>query len=119
MDFEKAIKDLNFFPGMFRASYSSRSPVDATTRSHFRPYAYQDSHLPQYAMFTRRAEAKTDAQTLLAVPVIAAINGHAFAGGLMLSLACDYRVMTDGTKRNAWVCMNEVMHYILPFHWPA
>lgn len=26
----------------------------------------------------------------------------------MLSLACDYRVMTDGTKRNAWLCMNEV-----------
>jgi enoyl-CoA hydratase/carnithine racemase len=26
----------------------------------------------------------------------------------MLSLACDYRVMTDGAKRNAWMCMNEV-----------
>ena len=26
----------------------------------------------------------------------------------MLSLACDYRVMTDGSKRNAWLCMNEV-----------
>jgi hypothetical protein len=34
LDFEKAIKDLNFFPGMFRASsYSSRSPADATARS--------------------------------------------------------------------------------------
>lgn len=42
------------------------------------------------------------------IPVIAAINGHCFAGGFMLSLACDYRVMTDGTKRNAWLCMNEV-----------
>ncbi|KAF4596360.1 hypothetical protein EYR40_007952 [Pleurotus pulmonarius] len=42
------------------------------------------------------------------IPVIAAINGHCFAGGFMLSLACDYRVMTDGAKRNAWLCMNEV-----------
>jgi Delta3-Delta2-enoyl-CoA isomerase len=26
----------------------------------------------------------------------------------MLALACDYRVMTDGAKRTAWMCMNEV-----------
>ncbi|KAJ7284633.1 ClpP/crotonase-like domain-containing protein [Mycena rebaudengoi] len=42
------------------------------------------------------------------IPTICAINGHCFAGGFMLSLACDYRVMTDGSKRNAWACMNEV-----------
>ncbi|KAJ6631020.1 ClpP/crotonase-like domain-containing protein [Mycena sp. CBHHK59/15] len=42
------------------------------------------------------------------IPTICAINGHCFAGGFMLSLACDFRVMTDGSKRNAWVCMNEV-----------
>jgi enoyl-CoA hydratase/carnithine racemase len=67
-------------------------------------------------VFTPLAEAKANAQ---AVPVIAAINGHAFAGGLMLSLACDYRVMTDGTKRNAWVCMNEVMRISFPFYLSA
>ncbi|KAF9532574.1 ClpP/crotonase-like domain-containing protein [Crepidotus variabilis] len=49
------------------------------------------------------------------IPTIAAINGHCYAGGLMLSLACDYRVMTDGTSRNAWLCMNEV-HFGAP--WP-
>ncbi|KAJ2916582.1 hypothetical protein MD484_g3816, partial [Candolleomyces efflorescens] len=49
------------------------------------------------------------------IPTIAAINGHSFAGGMMLALACDYRVMTDGTKRNAWLCMNEV-HF--GAHWP-
>jgi enoyl-CoA hydratase/carnithine racemase len=43
------------------------------------------------------------------IPTIAAINGHCFAGGFMLSLACDYRVMTDGKHRNAWLCMNEVL----------
>jgi len=42
------------------------------------------------------------------IPTIAAINGHCFAGGMMLSLACDYRVMTDGSERNTWLCMNEV-----------
>ncbi|KAJ7028430.1 ClpP/crotonase-like domain-containing protein [Mycena alexandri] len=42
------------------------------------------------------------------IPTICAINGHCFAGGFMFSLACDYRVMTDGSKRNAWLCMNEV-----------
>lgn len=42
------------------------------------------------------------------VPTLAAINGHCFAGGMMLALSCDYRVMTDGEKRNAWMCMNEV-----------
>ena len=26
----------------------------------------------------------------------------------MLALCCDYRVMTDGSKRNVWMCMNEV-----------
>ena len=45
---------------------------------------------------------------LVAVPVIAAVNGHCFAGGMALAMACDYRVMTDGSKRNAWMCMNEV-----------
>ncbi|KAJ7160251.1 ClpP/crotonase-like domain-containing protein [Mycena filopes] len=42
------------------------------------------------------------------IPTICAINGHCFAGGFMFSLACDFRVMTDGSKRNAWLCMNEV-----------
>ncbi|KAG1734131.1 ClpP/crotonase-like domain-containing protein [Suillus lakei] len=49
------------------------------------------------------------------IPTIAAINGHAFAAGMMLSLACDYRVMTDGSRRRAWMCMNEV-HFGAP--WP-
>jgi hypothetical protein len=42
------------------------------------------------------------------VPVVAAINGHCFAGGFGLALASDYRVMVDGAARNAWMCMNEI-----------
>jgi len=38
-------------------------------------------------------------------PIIASINGHAFAGGLLLSMACDYRIMADGV---GLLCMPEV-----------
>ena len=33
------------------------------------------------------------------VPVIAAVNGHAIAGGCILTCACDYRVMNEGHGR--------------------
>ncbi|KAF8320805.1 ClpP/crotonase [Clavulina sp. PMI_390] len=38
------------------------------------------------------------------LPVVAAINGHAFAGGFILALVCDYRIITSG---KAWCSMNE------------
>ena len=41
----------------------------------------------------------------LGVPTVAAINGHAVAGGLLLALCCDYRVMTT---ENAMLRMSEV-----------
>ena len=39
------------------------------------------------------------------VPTVAVINGHAFAGGFMLALACDYRVMN---AERGYACLNEV-----------
>lgn len=35
------------------------------------------------------------------VPTIASINGHAYAGGFFVALACDYRVMNTGSI--AWL----------------
>ena len=32
-------------------------------------------------------------------PVVAAVNGHAIAGGCVLTCACDYRIMADGVGR--------------------
>ncbi len=53
---------------------------------------YLDAFLP----------ALTEALTRLFAmprPVVAAINGHAIAGGCVLACACDYRIMADGTGR--------------------
>ncbi len=38
-------------------------------------------------------------------PIIAALNGHTIAGGAMLALACDYRIMAAGKAK---ISLNEI-----------
>ncbi len=42
---------------------------------------------------------------LLPCPTVAAINGHAFAGGAFLALSLDYRIMRED---RGWICISEV-----------
>ncbi|KAI8337129.1 ClpP/crotonase-like domain-containing protein [Chlamydoabsidia padenii] len=46
------------------------------------------------------------------IPTIAALNGHAFAGGCLFALAHDYRVMRSD---RGYICMNEV-EFAAPLH---
>ena len=39
------------------------------------------------------------------VPTVAAVNGHAFAAGAFLALACDYRIMRED---RGWISISEV-----------
>ncbi len=42
---------------------------------------------------------------VLPFPTVAAVNGHAFAGGAFMALSCDYRLMRED---RGWICISEV-----------
>ncbi|CDO70869.1 hypothetical protein BN946_scf184804.g1 [Trametes cinnabarina] len=81
LDYDNAIKDPSFGTNFFPSMHRLTYPI-------YNPMIERLLALP--------------------IPTIAAVNGHAFAGGMALAMACDYRVMTDGSKRNAWISMNEI-----------
>jgi Delta3-Delta2-enoyl-CoA isomerase len=69
--------------------------------------------IPEFLSFTKQEFTEyltnfADLYTYLFLyskPVVAALNGHTMAGGCMLALACDHRVMTAG---NAKIALNEI-----------
>ena len=54
---------------------------------------------PAFAAFLRDFAALYTEMFAFPRPLIAAINGHAAAGGCMLALACDQRLMAEGPGR--------------------
>lgn len=87
----------------------SRSIV-ITGADKFFPFGFD---IPEFLSFTKEQLTEyltnfTDLYTYLFFypkPVIAALNGHTIAGGCMLALACDYRVMVAGKAR---ISLNEI-----------
>ncbi len=63
---------------------------------------YKAAELTQFGGAMQRLYARL---VNFPVPTVAALNGHAFAGGAFLALACDYRVMR---KDKGWFCISEI-----------
>ena len=69
--------------------------------------------IPEFLSFNKAQFAAyltnfTDLYTYLFLypkPVVAALNGHTIAGGCMLALACDYRIMV---REKAKIALNEI-----------
>ena len=66
----------------------------------------QEQWQAQHAIFERQYWALLDCP----VPVIAAVNGHAFAGGLEMALACDFAYAAKGAR----FALTEVTLGIMP-----
>lgn len=69
--------------------------------------------IPEFLTYSKNAflafiEKFTDLYTLMFMfpkPIIAALNGHAMAGGCVLATACDYRIMVSGKAK---ISLNEI-----------
>lgn len=78
-----------------------------------RPFFSFGFDVPEFLSFSKAdfaayLTAFTELYTYLFLypkPVVAALNGHAVAGGCMLALACDRRVMATGKAR---IALNEI-----------
>ncbi len=56
-------------------------------------------------LFGRRMAEIHQRFLVLPCPTVAALNGHAFAGGAFMALSCDYRLMRED---RGWFCISEV-----------
>ena len=84
--------------------------VILTGRGYFFSFGFDVTEFLSFskAAFTRYLTAFTDLYTYLFTypkPVVAALNGHTIAGGCMLAMACDYRLMVTGKAK---ISLNEI-----------
>ena len=94
-------------------SFESNPAINAvilTGQGKFFCYGFDIPEFLSYtkAEFTDYLISFTDLYTYLFTypkPVVAALNGHTFAGGCMLALACDHRVMVS---EKAKISLNEI-----------
>jgi enoyl-CoA hydratase/carnithine racemase len=63
------------------------------------------AHADEWVAYVQRVQNIFTNVLTLPVPTVAAINGHCFAAGAMLALACDYRVMRED---RGFFCLPEV-----------
>ena len=102
-------------------SDSSVTAIVLTGRGPFFSFGFDVPQLFPYSK-TRFRSFVTDFDKLLIdlflfpKPVVAAINGHAIAGGCMLALACDYRIMVDAKAK---ISLNEITFASTIFASPA
>lgn len=59
----------------------------------------------EMALFSRQMPEIHRRFLMLPCPTVAALNGHAFAGGAFMALSCDYRIMRED---RGWFCVSEV-----------
>lgn len=59
----------------------------------------------QWGLYADRVQQLLSRVLTLPLPTIAAVNGHAFGGGAMLALTCDFRVMRED---RGFFCLPEV-----------
>jgi enoyl-CoA hydratase/carnithine racemase len=84
--------------------------ITLTGRGRFFSFGFD---IPEFLSFSREEFSNyltsfTDLYTYLFLypkPVVAALNGHTIAGGCMLALACDSRVMVSGKAK---ISLNEI-----------
>lgn len=104
------VEELNAVIGDAAKNESVRGVILASDRPKFFSGGFDVSEVFNYdrdkmSAFFGRFIDLYEGLIKLPKPVIAAVSGHAFAGGAVLALACDARVMAEG---NSGFALNEV-----------
>ncbi|MEW6207507.1 MAG: enoyl-CoA hydratase/isomerase family protein [Acidobacteriota bacterium] len=95
------IEELNAALDQARDDQTIRAMVIASNRPGFFSTGFDVKEVFRYdrqtlARFFTRFRDFHEGLRLLTKPVVAALSGHAYAGGAMMSLACDERVFAEG-----------------------